>query len=105
MGTNGLPRGAILQQYQSKSPHFHTKRDNEHVRRMIAESLGCFLIFKDHLPYQTEQQLSRICEEMQLDITYPLVYPAIEDLPLDQCAQCGLFPVTLHEEVTVSIGE
>jgi len=105
VGTHDLPRGAILQQYQSKSPHFHTKRDDEHVRGMIAQSLGCFLIFKDQLPYQTEQQLYRICDEMHLDITYPLVYPAIEDLPLAQSAQFGLLPLALHEEVAVRIGE
>lgn len=101
-GVNGLPRGAMLQQYQSKSPHFHTKRDDEHVRKMIAQSLGCFLVFKDYLPYQTEQQLYHICEEMHLDISYPLVYPAIEDLPIEQS---GLLPVALHEEAAVIAGE
>ena len=102
---NGSPRGAILQQYQSKSPHFHTKRDDAHVRKMIAESLGCFLIFKDSLPCATEQQLYRICEDMHLDITYPLVYPAIEDLPLDLCPQYGLIPTPLHEDEALGIGE
>ena len=104
-GTHGLPRTALLQQYQSKSPHFHTKRDNEHVRKMIAQSLGCFLIFKDHLPYKTEQQLYQVCDDLRLDITYPLVYPAIEDLPLEQSTLSGLLPVALHEEAVLRIGE
>jgi mannosyl-3-phosphoglycerate synthase len=101
-GINGLSQNAVLQQYQSKSPHFHTKRDDKHVRKMIAQSLGCFFIFKDHLPYKTEQLLYQVCDKLRLDITYPLVYPAIEDLLLEQS---DLFPVALHEERVLRIGE
>ena len=74
------PRRAILQQYQSKSPHFHTKGDEEHIRRMIAQSLGSFFVFQDAIPRSAREQLQRICDEMQLDICYPVIYPSIESL-------------------------
>jgi mannosyl-3-phosphoglycerate synthase len=101
-GINGLSQNTVLQQYQSKSPHFHTKRNDEHVRKMIAQSLGCFFIFQDYLPSKTVQQLNQVCDKLRLDISYPLVYPAIEDLPLEQS---NLFPVALHEEEVLRIGE
>jgi len=70
-----------VQQYQAQSSHFHTKKGEEHVRAMIAQSLGSFLILRDSLPDRVINQVERICDEMQLDSVYPLVYPAIEDLP------------------------
>lgn len=80
---SGRPRKAILQQYQSKSPHFHTKGDDDHIRDMIAQSLGSFFVFSDYIPASTREQLWRICDEMQLEICYPVIYPSIESLHLE----------------------
>jgi mannosyl-3-phosphoglycerate synthase len=77
-------RKAILQQYQSKSPHFHTKGDDEHIRRMIAQSLGSFFVFHEYIPTSTQEQLLRICDEMQLEVCYPVIYPSIDDLNLEE---------------------
>ena len=76
-------RKAILQQYQSKSPHFHTKGDDEHIRRMIAQSLGSFFVFHEYIPASTREQLLRICDEMRLDVCYPLIYPSIDRLTIE----------------------
>ena len=50
---------------------------------MIAQSLGCFFVFRDSLPAITANQLQRICDEMSLDLSYPLIYPALEDLHME----------------------
>ncbi|WP_376796022.1 mannosyl-3-phosphoglycerate synthase [Thermogemmatispora sp.] len=76
------PMKALLQQYHSHSPHFHTKRDEEHIREMIAASLGSFLLFEEHLPLQVEKALLSICEELALALTPPLIYPALQELEL-----------------------
>jgi mannosyl-3-phosphoglycerate synthase len=77
------PCKSIVQQYQSKSPHFHTKRDDEHIRRMIAQSLGSFFAFHDYIPRYTQERLRRICDEMQLEICSPLIYPSLESLDIE----------------------
>ena len=82
-GLHGQPHGAILQQYQARSSHFHTKKGDEHIKKMIAESLGCFFVFRDNLPAITANQLQQICDEMSLDPSYPLIYPALEDLHME----------------------
>jgi mannosyl-3-phosphoglycerate synthase len=74
----------LLQQYQAQSPHFHEKRDDIHIQRMIADSLGGFFHFKDLLPSSVERQLQQICDEMNLEITPPVIYPALSDLPLER---------------------
>ena len=94
-GLHGQPHRATLQQYQAKSPHFHTKRGDEHIRKMIAESLGCFFVFRDSLPALTANQLQRICDEMSLDLSYPLIYPALEDLHLEDV---DFLPLAIHSE-------
>nr|BBH96088.1 mannosyl-3-phosphoglycerate synthase [Thermogemmatispora argillosa] len=76
------PMTALLQQYHSHSPHFHTKRDDEHIREMIAASLGSFLLFQEHLPLQVEDALLRVCDELELALHPPLVYPALQELDL-----------------------
>ncbi|MBX5448428.1 mannosyl-3-phosphoglycerate synthase [Thermogemmatispora sp.] len=76
------PTAALLQQYHSHSPHFHTKRDDDHIREMIAASLGSFLLFEEHLSLQVENALLRICEELELTLKPPLVYPALQELEL-----------------------
>jgi mannosyl-3-phosphoglycerate synthase len=78
------PGHVLLQQYQAQSPHFHEKRDDQHIQRMIADSLGGFLHFKGLLPPAVERQLERICNELQLEITPPVLYPALFDLPLER---------------------
>ena len=82
-GLHGQPQRALLQQYQAKSAHFHTKKGDNHIRKMIAQSLGCFFVFRDSLPALTANQLQRICDEMSLDLSYPLIYPALEDLHME----------------------
>jgi mannosyl-3-phosphoglycerate synthase len=71
---------ALLQQYQSKSPHFHEKKEDEHIKKMIADSLGSFLHFESFLPYRVKEEIQRVCEEMQLELTLPIVYPALQEL-------------------------
>lgn len=77
-----LPGSAIYQQYQSKSPHFHTKREDEHIRKMIAVSLGSFFMFHHYLPQSVEEQIYRLIDELRLDVTYPLIYPSLDNLNL-----------------------
>ena len=90
------PRRAILQQYQSKSPHFHTKGDDEHIRRMIAQSLGSFFVFQDAIPRSAREQLQRICDEMQLEICYPVIYPSIGSLNIedDEAIEAAYLPLS-----------
>lgn len=94
-GLKSSPRSAILQQYHSKSPHFHTKREDEHVRKMIAQSLGSFFVFQEHLPYRTEHQLHRVCDELSLESSYPLVYPPLQDLNI---GDSDLLSLVLYSE-------
>lgn len=73
-------RSAILQQYQSKSPHFHEKKGDEHINKMIAESLGSFFLFEKFLPRKVRRQVRRIYRELELELIIPAVYPALQDL-------------------------
>ena len=95
---SGKPRKAILQQYQSKSPHFHTKGDDEHIRDMIAQSLGSFFVFHDYIPTSIREQLWRICDEMQLEICYPVIYPSIGSLNIDLSHQTFVDQYRLFRE-------
>ncbi|GCE14753.1 mannosyl-3-phosphoglycerate synthase [Tengunoibacter tsumagoiensis] len=70
----------VFQQYQAQSPHFHEKGDEEHIRRMIAESLGCFALFPQLLTPTLEQQLETLYTEMELTPREPIVYPALQTL-------------------------
>ncbi len=94
-GLHGQPHRAMLQQYQAKSAHFHTKKGDEHIRKLIAESLGCFFVFRDSLPAITVNQLQGICDEMSLDLSYPLIYPALEDLHMEDV---DFLPLAIHSE-------
>jgi mannosyl-3-phosphoglycerate synthase len=78
------PQRVILQQYQAQSPHFHEKRDDEHIKHMIAESLGGFFHFKEYLPACVEQQLQQVYEEMKLDFCLPVVYPPLEQFGIER---------------------
>jgi len=73
---------AILQQYQARSPHFHDKKDDEHIKKMIAESLGTFFCFERWLPRKVKRQLRQVYAELGLEFVSPVVYPALQDLPL-----------------------
>ena len=73
-------RSATLQQYLSKSPHFHEKKSDEHIRRMIAESLGSFFLFEQFLSRRVRHQLQQVYRDLDLELLHPRVYPALQDL-------------------------
>jgi mannosyl-3-phosphoglycerate synthase len=73
----------LLQQYQSQSPHFHTKKEDEHIRHMIAVSLGSFLVFQECLPPRVVDQLLRVRDELRLELERPRVYPPLRSLDLE----------------------
>lgn len=73
----------IFQQYLSKSPHFHEKKGERHIKKMIEESLGCFNHFEPVLPATLKAHLQQVYDELQLERVEPIVYPAIQDLPLE----------------------
>jgi mannosyl-3-phosphoglycerate synthase len=74
--------GIILQQYLSESPHFHEKKGNKHIKKMIEESLGSFFHFEASLPDNVKQQLQRVYDELCLELVYPALYPPLQALPL-----------------------
>jgi mannosyl-3-phosphoglycerate synthase len=78
----GSAEGIILQQYLSKSPHFHEKKGDEHIKKMIEESLGSFFYFETALPTRVKQRLQEVYDELSLEFVLPPVYPPLRDLPL-----------------------
>ncbi len=76
--------GIRLQQYLSRSPHFHEKKGDEHIKKMIQESLGSFLHFEALLHDNVKRQLQRVYDELHLERIYPTVYPPLQDLPLEK---------------------
>lgn len=72
----------VLQEYLSKSPHFHEKKGDEHIRKLIAESLGSFFLFERALPGRVKRQLKKINDDLGLELMYPVVYPPLQDLPI-----------------------
>jgi len=72
----------MLQQYQSQSPHFHEKKGDEHIRKMIAESLGSFFLFEKLLSRKVRRQVWQVYQDLDLELRYPTVYPALKDLPV-----------------------
>ena len=79
---NGRAEGIILQQYLSKSPHFHDKKGDEHIKKMIEQSLGSFFHFEESLPDSVKRQLWMVYNELCLDLVIPSLYPPLQDLPL-----------------------
>jgi mannosyl-3-phosphoglycerate synthase len=75
------PGEVVFQQYLSKSPHFHEKKGDRHIKKMIAESLGCFFHFEEALPPGVKAHLQQIYDELQLERVIPIVYPPLQDLP------------------------
>jgi hypothetical protein len=73
-------RSATLQQYQAKSPHFHEKKGDEHIKQMIGESLGSFFLFEQFLSHNMRRQLWQVYQDLDLELMYPRVYPALKDL-------------------------
>ena len=78
----GSDERMMLQQYLSKSPHFHEKKGDEHIKRMIAESLGSFFHFNDSLPDNVKRHLHMIYKDLCLDLIIPSLYPSLQDLQI-----------------------
>jgi hypothetical protein len=81
---NGSAEGIILQQYMSKSPHFHEKKGDEHIKKMIEQSLGGFFHFEESLPDNVKRQLWKVYDELCLDFVIPALYPPLQELPLER---------------------
>lgn len=79
----GEAGSAILQQYQARSPHFHDKKGDEHIKKMIAESLGSFFLFEGLLPSKLKRQLRETYADLRLKHISPVVYPSLQDLPIE----------------------
>jgi len=80
------PREVIFQQYLSQSPHFHEKKDDEHIKKMIEESLGSFWHYEAALPTNVKGHLQRVYDELELERVLPAVYPPLQTLPLKRFA-------------------
>ena len=80
------PKSATLQQYQSKSPHFHDKKDDPHIKKMIADSLGAFILFEKFLPRTVKNHLRAVIREHRLEVHNPNVYPSVAELHLERFA-------------------
>jgi mannosyl-3-phosphoglycerate synthase len=78
----GAQPSVRLQQYLSGSPHLHEKKDDAHIRSMIAESLGSFLAFRRHLPPHLLSRMAALADELDIRLARPATYPAIRRLPL-----------------------
>ena len=72
--------GFLLQQYLSKSPHFHDKKGDKHIKKMIEESLGSFFHFEEALPDNVKRQLRLVYDELHLNFVVPKLYPPLQDL-------------------------
>jgi mannosyl-3-phosphoglycerate synthase len=70
----------LLQQYLSKSPHFHEKKGDKHIKKMIEESLGSFFHFEESLPDNVKRKLSMVYDELRLNFVVPKLYPPLQDL-------------------------
>jgi mannosyl-3-phosphoglycerate synthase len=55
----------------------------KHIKRMIADSLGAFLSFEQWLAPDTKRQLWSIYRELDLEMSRPVVYPALQELSLE----------------------
>jgi mannosyl-3-phosphoglycerate synthase len=76
------PRATTFQQYLSQSPHFHEKKGDEHIKKMIEQSLGSFFHFEWALPRKVQRLLEQLYTDLQLAQVSPEVYPRLQDLPL-----------------------
>ena len=78
----GSAERILLQQYLSKSPHFHEKKEDEHIKKLIEESLGSFFHFEESLPDNVKRQLRIVYDELCLDFVIPSLYPSLQDLQI-----------------------
>jgi hypothetical protein len=85
-GRSGVD-GSVLVQYQSQSPHFHEKKDDAHVKKMIEESLGSFFHFEAVLPDKVKRALQQVYAELQLERVSPALYPPLGTLPVQRMAR------------------
>lgn len=76
-----VPR-VTLHQYLAKSPHFHDKKDDEHIKKMIAQSLGCFFHFEAALPCTLKHRLQQLYDDLHLEPIFPRIYPALHTLSI-----------------------
>ncbi len=74
----------ILQQYQAQSPHFHEKGDDEHIKRMIADSLGSFYYFREQFSPRLKRQIQRTYREIELEFRLPTIYPSLRELAIEK---------------------
>ena len=72
--------GVLLQQYLSKSPHFHEKKGDKRIKKMIEESLGSFFHFEEWLPDNVKRKLRVVYDELCLNFVIPKLYPPLQDL-------------------------
>jgi mannosyl-3-phosphoglycerate synthase len=72
-----------IHQYQAQSPHFHEKGDESHIKKMIADSLGCFEYFRDKLSTSLQQRIESVYRELDLEYRVPVVYPTVNELLCD----------------------
>ena len=87
-----------LQQYLSGSPHLHEKKDNAHIRGMIAESLASFLVFERVVPQWLLARITELARDLGIALTRPTTYPPISDLPL---ARYGDLPARFRLEASL----
>ncbi len=98
--------GILLQQYLSKSPHFHEKKGDKHIKKMIEESLGSFFHFEEWLPDNVKRQLHLVYDELRLDFVIPRLYPSLQDLQIERIErfmdQYSLNAAADYQDVLVS---
>ena len=102
----GSAGGILLQQYLSKSPHFHEKKGDKHIKKMIEESLGSFFHFEESLPDNVKRQLNNVYDELRLDTVIPSLYPPLQDVQLKRIErfmdQYSLFAGADYQDVLVA---
>ena len=98
--------GFLLQQYLSKSPHFHDKKGDKHIKKMIEESLGSFFHFEEWLPDNVKRKLSLVYDELCLDFVIPKLYPSLQDLQIERIErfmdQYSLSAAASYQDVLVT---
>lgn len=102
----GSAERILLQQYLSKSPHFHEKKGDEHIKKMIEESLGSFFHFEESLPDNVKRQLHIVYDELCLDTVIPSLYPPLQDVQLKRIErfmdQYSLFAEADYQDALVA---
>ncbi len=101
----GSAEGILLQQYLSKSPHFHEKKEDEHIKKLIEESLVSFFHFEESLPDNVKCQLRIVYDELCLDFVIPSLYPSLQALQIKRIErfmdQYSLFTESDYQDALV----